>query len=155
MASASSYLFYGVFVTLPSLLIAANAYEKISPQLLALDLISLRARKGNLSTEVAYGVTTRIAAELWSLIRAELENMVWIEAEGDLVKSVLRERCPCCHSDDEGSQSGRSSPLLWATVESQDELDEDLFYPLMQSPFDTLSMQDLKVSFRLLRTTLC
>lgn len=50
MSFESSTLFYGVFVTLPSLLIAAKAHDKLSPALLALDLISLRRKGGYLST---------------------------------------------------------------------------------------------------------
>lgn len=95
-ASASSFLFYGVFITLPSLLIAASAHAKLSSPLLALGIISLRTDTSDLAIGSECGAINRMTSELWSLVRAQLEDIAWIEAEHELVLSV-RVNSPYCH----------------------------------------------------------
>lgn len=142
MAAADAYLFYGLFVTLPSLLIAANAHG--SPSLLALNLISLRARRGSLTTVGEGGAVSRIPLELWLLIRAELEDIVWIEAENELIRSMY-------HSEKEYARDlERLGPALkWSEVFGQYHYEtswEDELHFLLTFSFDTLSEEDSKVS---------
>lgn len=145
MVTASAHLFYGIFVTLPSLLIAANAHR--SPQLLALDLISLRARRGNLATESGCGGIVRVPLELWLLVRAELEDIVWIEAENELVRMV--------YGDEEYyaldlAKFGHAPK--WSEAFEQDGFNTswgDELGHLLQWPFNTLSKEYLRVSSRI------
>lgn len=134
--SATTYLFYGVFITVPSLLIAASAHEKISPPLLGLDLISLRSRRGLLATQEGYEAITKISPEVWFLVRAELEDIVWIDAEHELVLSVQRVRLPLnLNADVPRSITRFNVPFKWPDTNGEDAVDTHLFHELINAPF--------------------
>lgn len=134
-SSASTYLFYGVFVTVPSLLIAAIAHEKISPPLLGLDLISARSRRGLLATGAGLGAITKLSPELWFLIRGELEDTIWMEAEHELVLLLnLVDPSP-------------NAPLKWSEVTDEALVDDGSVFDMMRRPFQR-RYRSLKVSSR-------
>lgn len=151
-ASVSSFLFYGIFITLPSLLIAVNAHAKLSSPLLALGLISLRLKTKELATGSGCGAITKMTPALWSLIQAELEDMAWIEAEHELVLSV-RVNSPYCDVECADYVRLGKCPhfLTWDGLEGyndggRDKRDLRNIYSLMHRPFDNMSEDSSEVS---------
>lgn len=95
-----------------------------------------------------------MAQELWSLVRVELQDIVWIEAEHELVLSIRVRDLPYCIAECyEYSESGKCShPLTWEGVMGyadggeRDEEELDNIYSLMRAPFQTMSKDGSKVS---------
>lgn len=151
MSEAVSYFFYGFFVTLPSLLIAAGAHDKLYPTLLALDLISLRTKRATLATTEGKRAVSRLSYEIWGRVRVALEDMEWIEAEAHLVSSVLRWDRLNVHTicPQRCSQRARTD-LKWTDIEElgvKYDLDLDAtFYRFLQQPFNKLAHETKRVS---------
>lgn len=147
MAFAASYFFYGAFITLPSLLIAANAHHKLYPTLLALDLISLRTKRGTLATTDGKTAITRVAYEIWYLVRKELENTEWVEAEADLVVSVLPDLDSSFkHYCSERCAGNALANLKWADMDILVPDGDPMVFELMLEPFANLPDEIMTVS---------
>ncbi|GAA6039338.1 hypothetical protein JCM8097_002805 [Rhodosporidiobolus ruineniae] len=78
MCWSAATLFYGTFVEVVPLLIAADAWTRAKPVFLALDMISSRRKKGNLHLEPALAGSTSAAdvpVEVWALVKQELVDL--------------------------------------------------------------------------------
>ncbi|ORY86066.1 hypothetical protein BCR35DRAFT_330761 [Leucosporidium creatinivorum] len=96
MCRSSVTLFYGLWVKSWSLAFAADAYDKIHPTLLGIDLIARRWREGKLATEEQETKTTarELPGEVWELEKQEVID----EAVDQEALQALRAHC-CwrCH----------------------------------------------------------
>lgn len=147
MVTAASHFFYGTFVTLPSLLIASVAHEKLYPTLLALDLISLRITRGTLATTSATKAVSQVAREVWYLVRVELKNAEWIEAEADLVISILPHLDLSLHHYCSEHCAGMAlANLKWADMDVLVSDGDISVFELMLQPFDHLPGEIMTVS---------
>jgi len=95
MCRSSVTLFYGLWVKSWSLAFAADAFSKIHPTLLGIDLIARRRREGKLKVEEQDEKTTArdLPGEVWELVKQEIIDSGLEEA--DTVQVVLY-RCPTC-----------------------------------------------------------
>jgi hypothetical protein len=74
MPYSSLTLFYGLWVKTWSLAFAADAHAKVKPTLLAVDLIVVRRRQGQLVAEAQDSETTArdLPSEVWELVKQEV-----------------------------------------------------------------------------------
>ncbi|ORY86069.1 hypothetical protein BCR35DRAFT_330764 [Leucosporidium creatinivorum] len=95
MCRSSATLFYGVWVRSWSLAFAADAYDKIQPTLLAIDLIARRWRDGKLEVEEQERNTTArdLPGEVWELVKQELIDFALAE---QAAVHLAYYRCPSC-----------------------------------------------------------
>ncbi|ORY86067.1 hypothetical protein BCR35DRAFT_351611 [Leucosporidium creatinivorum] len=109
MPHSSVTLFYGLWVKTWSLAFAAETYYKTKPVLLAIDLILLRRRKGNLVAEAQDSKTTArdLPEEVWQLVKQELiDEVLWDEE----LAALKRYRCPTC--DRQAGDADRRSDIV-------------------------------------------
>lgn len=98
MSSSSVTLFYGLWVETWSLAFAADAYAKVHPTLLAIDLICARRRRGELRCAEEQGETTAVdlPVEVWELVKQQVIDQAVDDAEQG---EIARKRCPNCRQD--------------------------------------------------------
>lgn len=88
---------------------------------------------------------TKISSELWYLIRAELEDPAWIEAEHELCLSMCRREWPrwCSYCGDYTvDECGHY--LKWSEVDQQEDVD----HKRLMLPMDDLPDGDFEVSYQ-------
>ncbi|ORY86057.1 hypothetical protein BCR35DRAFT_351602 [Leucosporidium creatinivorum] len=100
-------LFYGLWVKTWSLVFAAEAYAKVQPALLAIDLISLRRRQGKLVAEAQDWRTTArdLPEEVWEFIKQELIDEALWDEELAVLRKYRCGPCPNAAGDIDGSES--------------------------------------------------
>lgn len=100
MSTSSSRLIYGVLVSTWTLFVAANAYPKLLPPLLAIDLILARGGRGELERAEGHSKDAGVddlPVEIWDLIKLELVKRQLCVTARSLLKTKLRcEGDMCC-----------------------------------------------------------
>jgi len=74
-------MFYGVFVKSYSLCFAADAHNAVQTTLLALNMIKIRRRNGNLCTSNPSSAVVRIPDEVWQLVQEQIVDQATLDAE--------------------------------------------------------------------------
>jgi len=100
MCRSSVTLFYGLWVKSWSLAFAADAFDKIHPTLLGIDLIARRWREGKLQAEEQDQMTTArdLPGEVWELIKQEVIDEAVLDEEAEQLKAhCLCLRCRHAH----------------------------------------------------------
>lgn len=79
MCTSSATLFFGVCVKVLPLVVAAGAWRKIEPVLLAIDLIRARRRRGDLRVDAPPGRATvaDLPEEIWEAIKLSASRDVF------------------------------------------------------------------------------
>ena len=107
--SAQATFFYGVYVKSAYLCFASDAYKDSKNSLLAIDLICVRRRKGDLSFGGGRGIVGRVPEEVWKMIKVEIVDVGTEEAEQRVIGDFWDSGCPCCCDD-------RIAPSDWEDV---------------------------------------
>lgn len=118
MTNVTTHLFYGLFVTTTSLIIASRAFTKVQGPLLAINLILNRKSASTLqistsSNSLSASKLTRLPVEVWEMIRRELIGIELAEEEKEFVSLHL---CDCCKGRCEDSRCDmelKSLPVTW------------------------------------------
>ncbi|GAA6039941.1 hypothetical protein JCM8097_002630 [Rhodosporidiobolus ruineniae] len=95
MCWSSATLFYGTFVKAIPLYVAAGAWDRAKPVLLALDLISLRRRNGTLRVKKrreGKAGAQDVPIEVWELVKQEVVDLEIPRSEDRLARPYEFER---------------------------------------------------------------
>ncbi|GAA5827151.1 hypothetical protein JCM5353_001003 [Sporobolomyces roseus] len=92
MSTEQSKLYYGLFLGVAKLCVAAEAYSRVKPQLDFFQLLQLRIFKGTLSFSATVGVmnVSRIPQDVWEMVKDELNRIVLEEADPSFSKVPIK-----------------------------------------------------------------
>ncbi|GAA5828895.1 hypothetical protein JCM5353_004014 [Sporobolomyces roseus] len=88
---ANSTLFYGIFVGVAEIYMAADAWESLEPALTSIEMIRSRKSRGILVIEEGKGLVTNVTnvpIEVWGQIRKELIKVELENAEKEMLESL-------------------------------------------------------------------
>ncbi|ORY52714.1 hypothetical protein BCR35DRAFT_310607 [Leucosporidium creatinivorum] len=98
MCTSTATLLYGLWVTTASLAFAATAHHRTRAPFLAIDLILLRRRSGQLKLlREGASALVMMPPEVWELVKRQL---VLVEAHDAELKEIAEFRCRQCSLDD-------------------------------------------------------
>lgn len=106
-AIATTHLFYGLFVTVPSLIIAADAFHFMTGPTKVINLIILRQRNNKRTTELSTEskpISTacmKIPSEIWTKIKEELRLIIL-----DRCRTMFNTRIEDDPYDEESTEDG-------------------------------------------------
>ena len=118
MADASAALFYGVYIESAYLCFASDAYQAEKKSLLAIDLIRLRRRKGNLSTTEGHVSVMKVPEEVWEMIKSQVIRVGMKESEESEIDQFFH--LADSANEAEESDDGLDEPYDWSTIISNE-----------------------------------
>ncbi|GAA5905152.1 hypothetical protein JCM6882_000394 [Rhodosporidiobolus microsporus] len=93
MCFGHASIFYGLFVTGCDVCAASDAWKRLKPAFLAVDLIVLRRSKGTLKTEEGGARLSEVPDEVWTMVKHELAGVEVARAAREIAMSF---RCELC-----------------------------------------------------------
>ncbi|GAA5905130.1 hypothetical protein JCM6882_000388 [Rhodosporidiobolus microsporus] len=134
MCYSHATIFYGLFVRSRDLCAASDAWPRLKPAFLGIDLILLRRSKGTLETEEGGARLSEVPGEVWAIVKRELIDVELAQAAQEMAAVTL---CPECEAQ------GREPKDLDALLKCPDCCEYFLHLGPMKAIHDLMSSQGL------------